>query len=342
MVLNPLKWDAHYGQNLIPTHMAAIDSYVAVTSPSAWKIVEPLMPHPPLHVEFQGRMGEGYLEPLPERLPNAEYVVAIGGGNALDVGKYAAWNLNRPLIMIPTLVSTGAVFQPSIAIRRAETWNYESNIVAPEFLLLDTDVIRAAPARRNRGGMGECIAQSANVGAWKWWSEQGHDGPPFDQKAADTTMAWIRDRCARFQADLDSDGQPQAEGIRIAAEINRERYDLPTMQVPSRGLDHAFIISFEWVHRREINHSEGVSLGTLMNDFIYGWGFDEAKDLLDSCGVSYKPRDLGCTWDEVHAVTKRFNELHDLTGGSVTQQNWFHKCNLDETAFTRMAAQIDA
>ncbi len=339
MVLDSRKWDARYGRDLIPTHMASIDSYLAVTSPSAWKIVEPLMPHPPRYVELQGGMGEGYLEPLPGRLPDAQYVVAVGGGNALDVGKYAAWKLGRPLIMIPTIVSTGSVFQPSIAVRRAETWDFESNVVSPEFLLLDTDIIRAAPARRNRGGMGECIGQSANVGAWKWWSEHGYDGPPFDQAAGDATMAWVRDRCAGFGADVDSNGQPREEGIRIAAEINRERYDLPTMQVPSRGLDHVFIISFEWVHGREINHSEGVSLGTLINDFLYGWGFDEAKELLDSCGVSYRPSDLDCSWDDVRAVTERMNELHDLLGAT---ENWFHKRELDDATFTRMAAAIDA
>src|SRR5215469_11993037 len=116
MVLDSRKWDARYGANLLAEFGPRFRSYVAITSPSAWKVVEHRLPFRPVHVEFHRGMGERYLEALPSRLPAADYVLAIGGGNALDVGKYVSWKLTRPLVLIPTIVSTGSVFQSPIAI----------------------------------------------------------------------------------------------------------------------------------------------------------------------------------------------------------------------------------
>ncbi|MGH2461384.1 MAG: iron-containing alcohol dehydrogenase, partial [Chloroflexota bacterium] len=285
-------------------------------------------------------MGERYLEALTPRLPDADYVLAIGGGNALDVGKYVAWKLNRRFVMIPTIVSTGSVFQSPVAIRRATTWDFQRETVAPEVLLFDLDVIRDAPPRLNRAGMGECVCQLAPGVAWQWWSDHGLEGPAYDPSAAETTRRWARERCAAFSRDLDATGQPNAIGIRIAAEINRERYDLPTFGTSGgHSLDHSFAITFEWIHRRELIHGEGVALGTLINALLYESGFDEAKALLDSCGVLYRPRDIGCTDAEVRQVLDRFNDLNDRLGRT---RNWFHERELDDPTFTRMMAMINA
>ncbi|MBM4436382.1 MAG: iron-containing alcohol dehydrogenase [Actinobacteria bacterium] len=340
MVLDSRRWDARYGRGLLAEHGVRYRSYLAITSPSAWKVVQPHLPHPPVALEFHRGMGERYLEALLPRLPEAAHVLAIGGGNALDVGKYVAWKRQQPLVMIPTIVSTGAVFQSPIAIRRADIWDFQMETVAPEILLFDVDVIRAAPPHLNCGGMAECVCQTAAVGAWRWWTARGLEGHPFDPAAAEVTLTWARDRCTAFAHDLDASGQPGATGIRIAAEINRERYDLPTAAAAGgNNLDHTFAMTFEWVHGRELLHAEAVALGTLMNAYLYAGGFDEAKALLDACRVRYRPPEIGCTEAEIRQVLQRFNELSDRLG---RPRNWFHLHRLDDATFARMLAAINA
>ena len=135
MNLDSRTWDARYGRGILAEHGPRFTDYIAITSPSAWAVAGPLLPHPPRALEFQGGMGEDYLKALIQRLPDAEIVLAIGGGNALDVGKVAAWKLGKPLIMIPTIVSTGAIFQAPIAIRRRSVWQFNFDTIAPEYLL---------------------------------------------------------------------------------------------------------------------------------------------------------------------------------------------------------------
>lgn len=339
MILDSHKWDARYGWDLLAQYGPQYNSYIAVSSPSAWAAVERFFLEPPRHLEFQQGMNEQYLAALLPRLPHADLVLAIGGGNALDVGKYVAWKLKQPLILIPTIVSTGAVFQAPVAVRRANTWDFMET-VAPEYVLFDLGVIRSAPPRLNCAGMGECICNLGAVGSWKWWVDQGYEGAPWDEAAADATVAWVRDRAARFSQDLDDNGQPNELGIRIAAEINRERYDLPTFKLNvSHSLDHVFCIAFQWVHGRELMHSESVALGSLINGYLYDWGFEETKALLDACQVRYRPRDISCTHAEVCEVLGRMNELNDMLGHA---PNWFHHRELDDATFARMMAAIDA
>ena len=144
MILDSRKWDARYGHGLLAAYGPTYTSYIAITSPSAWAVVEQFFPNPPRQLEFQHGMAEGYVEPLIERLPDADVVLGIGGGNALDVGKYVAWKLNKPLVLIPTIVSTGAIFQAPVAIRRADIWEFCFDTVAPDYL--------ATRLRRDRGG----------------------------------------------------------------------------------------------------------------------------------------------------------------------------------------------
>jgi glycerol dehydrogenase-like iron-containing ADH family enzyme len=121
--------------------------------------------------------------------------------------------------------------------------------------------------------------------------------------------------------------------------VNRERYDLPTWNLEIRhGLDHVFVTAFQWVHGREVLHSEGVALGTLIRNYLYDWRFEEAKAQLESCRVAFRPREIGCTTAEVQQVLARINELNDRVGHP---QNWFHHRRLDGATFERMMARIE-
>ena len=333
------NWDARYGWGLVAEHASGFEDCIAISSPSAWEIVAPSFKRRPVHLEFQHGMQFDYLQRLLERLPEARQVLAIGGGNALDVGKYVAWKTGRPLIMIPTIVSTGAIFQATVPVRHADHWEFHET-VAPEYLLVDFGLIRSAPPHLNCAGMGECICQLAGVAAWRWWANRGLECPPWDALAAQTTIDWVNERAAQFSADLDSNGQPNETGIRIAAEVNRQRHDLPTRRLAlSHNLDHVFLNAFEWVHRRLLLHGEAAALGSLINAHVYGWGFGMAKALLNRCRVRYRPSQIGCTVNQVWQVLERINELNDKLGHG---QNWFHHCRLEAPEFAHLIDRIEA
>ena len=339
MVLDSRQWDARYGWDLISQHAEYFKDSIFLSSPSAMAVVEPHLVCRPTHVEFQKGMKENYLDQLVLSLPKAQKLIAVGGGNALDVGKYVAWKNNLPLIMIPTIVSTGAVFQSPIAIRRSDRFEWLMKTVAPEFLLFDFGTIRRAPAHLNSSGMAECICHLSQLAAWRWWLDQNLEAPDWDEKVADEVMLWVHTRVDDFFSSLDEKGQPREVGIKIAAEINRERYDLQLFPLQvGHSLDHAFCITFEWVHGRELFHGEMVALGSLINCFLYGWGFEETKSLLNKCRTRYRPADIGCTKKEVLDTLQELANFSDLISHP---QNYFHHRDMDHETFENMMAAIE-
>ena len=340
MDLDSRRWDARYGWDLISGHAPGFQDAVVISSPSAMALVEPLLVHRPRQVVFQRGMHDSILEEMLAALPEAKRMLAIGGGNALDVGKYLAWKKGWPLVMIPTIVSTGAVFQSPLALRRPDRFEWIMGTVAPEYLLFDYGVIRQAPAHLNCSGMAECICYLGQVGAWKWWLDQNLEAPAWDQGVADEILDWVDTRVREYRQSLDENGQPREAGIRVAAEVNRERYDLKLHSLKvGHSLDHAFCITFEWVHGRELLHGEAVALGSLINAWLYDWGFDRTKELLEACRTRFRPAEIGCTHQEVLEALHQVAAFADLVGHP---RNYFHYRGLDRETFDAMMAAIEA
>ncbi len=340
MVRHCREWDARYGWDLLAEHGSRFDSSIAITSPRAWDAVKQHFPTPPRHVEFQQFMRQPYLDEMVARLPDADYVLAIGGGNAMDMGRYVAFQLGRPMVAIPTIVSTGAIFQTGVFAIDGDKRQSFPETVEPEMLLFDYGVIRAAEPRFNNMGMGECMCQLASVAGWRWWIDQGLESEPWDQAAADHILEWTRDRATRYSADLDADGRPNEIAIRISAEVNRERWELPARAAAGgHGIDHELTNAFIWVHDRELLHGEAVALGTLINNYVYDWKFTETKQWLDDCRVRYTPADIGCSHEELRTALDRIPAWMEFR--SKPWENWFHRHTLDDRYFNRMLAAIE-
>ena len=118
-MIAPIKdWQAEYGPGVIARHCASLDDYVVLTSPSAWNAVRKEFAHEPRFVEFVTSQEECYNQSMLMRLPQAAYVLGIGGGKALDASKLAAWKKHAKLILVPTVVSSGSVFTTGFPLRR--------------------------------------------------------------------------------------------------------------------------------------------------------------------------------------------------------------------------------
>jgi glycerol dehydrogenase-like iron-containing ADH family enzyme len=339
--MKPAKeWDAYYGVGVIREQSARLEDYVVLTSPSAWKAVQPHMVHEPKAVEYITNQEFDDTEALAARLPETSMSVGVGGGKALDAAKIVADRIGSDLAFIPTIVSTGAIFQPHFPGRRNGMLEIVHLDRAPEFVLFETDVIGSAPPYMNAAGMGECVCWVGNMASWQWWSENGHpDCSPYDESVANQVVEWARSRVSRYSANLNDDGRPGEDAIRVCAEVSRERYDLPTQKLKApAGLDHLFDSAFVRLHRRDLFHGEAVALGTLITCHLYGRRFEEVKGMLDACGTRYRPSEIGCTWDEARGVL-------DLLPRHSADIGWhktiFEKEPLTDEVFREMSARID-
>lgn len=118
-------------------------------------------------------------EPALERLRVAagghDVIVGVGGGKALDAAKLVAERTALPVITVPTSAATCAAWAAlSNVYSESGTWLHGVELLsAPQALVLDYDLVAAAPVRTLISGMGDALA--------KWYeasiSSTGADDP---------------------------------------------------------------------------------------------------------------------------------------------------------------------
>jgi glycerol dehydrogenase len=87
-------------------------------------------------------------------------VIAAGGGKCVDTGKAVAHRLGTPIVVVPTLASNDAPCSAVSVLYTSEgvSTGVEFYPCNPAFVVVDTEIIAAAPERYLVAGMGDAMA----------------------------------------------------------------------------------------------------------------------------------------------------------------------------------------
>lgn len=101
------------------------------------------------------------------RLPRSvQAIVAVGGGTAIDYGKYAGFLAGKPVVAVPTAISNDGFSAPDASLR-VQGRRVSCKAAIPFGVVIDTDVVGASPARMTYSGIGDLLSKYSAIEDWK-------------------------------------------------------------------------------------------------------------------------------------------------------------------------------
>ena len=165
----------------------SLDSYVLITqNPPFDTLFQKKLTQLPIQIIYPTNVDTHYLEEISQKVSKPKdvgYVVGFGGGVAIDTAKFLSWKWKKPLIQIPSIISTDAFLTHEIGVRVDNKVQYIGKAV-PEQIIIDFDVIKSAPKVLNYAGTCDVLSICTALGDWKIAYEEF--GDKIDKKMSKT------------------------------------------------------------------------------------------------------------------------------------------------------------
>ena len=296
--------DIRYGHGLVQKEIATWPRYVVVTTRTAWKTAQPYLSIQPAGVAVVHMLDWDHLEEASNSLPDdAELVVGVGGGTALDASKYVALKKDLPLRLVPTAVSTGAIIHGIFA-----KWNGHSAVGGGadwpycdfEHVLVDYDLVLEAPWYLNTAGIGDVLCMYSGIAEWRYLADQGA-APSVDTELVAPTVAYYREIAKEFPKTLGSNGALTAASVGFIMKSVHERDDRQLNSPHVSGAGHSLTQVLEEVLQTGLIHGEIAALGAVAVCWATG-DYEQLLCQLDACKVRYHPSDMGLSGDQLRDV----------------------------------------
>ncbi len=289
------EYDLRVDHGLLKRESARWPAYAIVTTPSAYAAAQAHLARDPEGVVFAEWLDSAHQQELSDRLPaGVELVIGLGGGKALDASKFVALDKDAELILVPTILSSGAIIHGHVArwdgyqlVGGVDDWPW----VDCQYVLVDLDVVLKAADHLHTAGLGDILCRYAGLEEWRRWAEFGQ-GPAFDLAQAAKLVAqheWI---ARSFATTLDPNGRMTAASAANIAQRIKER-DSQQVKVGAGSGDHPFWIALETANQRTWIHGELVALGAMIITWCCAGDTAGFAERLDRCRVRWRPGQMG-------------------------------------------------
>jgi glycerol-1-phosphate dehydrogenase [NAD(P)+] len=228
-------------------------------------------------------------------------VVGLGGGKVIDCAKYAAARVGLPLVAVATNLANDGLCSP-VATLDNDAGRGSYGVPNPIGIVIDLDVVREAPVRYVRAGIGDVICKISAVADWELSHRE--TGEAVDGLAA-AMARQAAEAVLRHPGGVgDDDFLTTLSEALVLCGISMS---VAGDSRPASGACHEISHSFDLLHpRRNALHGEQCGLGGAFATFLRG-DHDTARQMagvLRRHGLPVLPEEIGFTADEFVRVVE--------------------------------------
>nr|WP_237542726.1 iron-containing alcohol dehydrogenase family protein [Streptomyces sp. SID4919] len=271
---------------------------VAISGGSGARLRERLEPALPGAEWFP--VGGGTLDDaikLADAIKKGRYdaVVGLGGGKIIDCAKFAAARVGLPLVAVATNLAHDGLCSP-VATLDNDAGRGSYGVPNPIAVVIDLDVVREAPSRFVRSGIGDAVSNISCVADWELAHRQ--TGESIDGLAA-AMARQAGEAVLRHPGSVGDDAflQVLAEGLVLTGISMSVAGDSRPASGACHEINHAFDLLFP---KRAASHGEQVGLGAAFAMHLRG-AHDESRymaEVLRRHELPVLPTEIGFSVDE--------------------------------------------
>lgn len=323
--------DIQFGRGIVAGVGRGVGRVVVATMEIPWNVVKDQLGVTPEHIIMVRDMERAYVEQMERETPVVDTVITVGGGQAMDMGKYIADRRGLRLINIPTIVSTNAYVTSTVGLRELDGSVRYSGAISPDLVVVDYDVIRTAPAALNRAGAGDILSCHTGSFDWELARREGHDEWTWNDQA----IPRVRGLLDRLDREAEEIRTVSDAGIRAIVECYLEINDIcmPLGHYRAEeGSEHFFAYNVESITRVQYVHGHLVGLGIRLMSRLQDNRAPWIEDVMRRIGLANEPRDVNLsrsTLEQALSTQRSYAEHHHywhsiINSQSITEETIAH------------------
>jgi glycerol dehydrogenase-like iron-containing ADH family enzyme len=299
-----------------------VRDYVVFTVEPPWRSCESLLRNKPKHVTHVSEVDLETLDGYVETVPRSQNVAGIGGGRAIDAAKYVAMKTASKFISVPTILAADAYVTPKAGVRIEGNVTYLGDKF-PDKIVIDYAVIRGAPKRLNRAGVGDIYSAKISLAEWKLARDLR--GEEYDGEVAGGAERVL----AQLKRDTRDILDVTEKGVRSLVEMHIVLNELQFPYVqrgkfwPQEGSEHLFFYTLEKLTGKTFIHGEVIGAGAVVATYLQGGDTAATIADLDSFGVEFRASRLGITFGEFERTLRKMRATGEEIGARyVSVEKW--------------------
>ncbi|MHB9855000.1 iron-containing alcohol dehydrogenase family protein [Streptomyces sp. Tue6028] len=235
------------------------------------------------------------------RAGHYDAVVGLGGGKIIDCAKFAAARVGLPLVAVPTNLAHDGLCSP-VATLDNDAGRGSYGVPNPIAVVIDLDVIREAPVRFVRAGIGDAVSNINAIADWELSNRV--TGEKIDGLAA-AMARQAGEAVLRHPGGIGENGflQVLSEALVLTGIAMSISGDSRPASGSCHEINHAFDLLFP---KRAASHGEQCGLGAAFAMHLRG-ATEEAvymAEVLRRHGLPVLPEEIGFTVDEFVQVVE--------------------------------------
>jgi len=326
-----------YSNNQITEKLNSLRNYCIIVADPPWSSISQKLQNKPAQVILPQSVDLNYLEKLSKLNIQADILVGLGGGLAIDVAKFISWKKNMPLIRIPSVLSVDAFLTKEIGARIKNKVIYIGKS-EPNEIIIDFSLIKSAPTYLNYAGTCDVLSICTALGDWIISNE--YFRVPIDQE--------IFNKAKSLAKKMINNPQPvkelSEEGIKFLVECLKDEYLICNEYGSARleeGGEHHLAYCIEKISSKRYIHGCLVGLNILVilkiQESYAVFEVDELKSYFDEIGNVCQMNKIGITPAIYKKALKNIHKYvikENLDKGIFWLKNYLTSAKIDEISWS--------